>query len=202
MDTEHRQFEAILAKIYGGVPARLARDFGVSPQAVSKWQAGGGFGPKARALLLEKFATLSEPIELSDAVDIPRLTVTASAGPGACVDEVVVEMIRVTRAWLAANVAAPHNSLAIITAKGDSMEPTFLDGDLLLVDRSATMDRDGIYVFSAGQYVFVKRLQRLPDGSLRVISDNRARYEPYTLGADADFQLHGRVIRLWKSEKI
>lgn len=202
MDTEHEQLNEVLSKLYGGVSARLAKDFGVSAQAVGKWLAGGGLGPKARAILSEKLAEARGGVS-DESVDVPRLRVEASAGPGSFTDEAAsVEMIRISKAWLSAHLSCPHNCLAIVTAKGDSMVPTFKDGDLLLVDTSAELDRDAVFVFSSAGRLFVKRLQRRLDGSLVAISDNRAHYEPFPIPADAEIHIHGRVLCVWKAEKL
>lgn len=135
-------------------------------------------------------------------IDIPRLDVSASAGMGMMFqDDAVVEMMRISSAWLESHVAAPHNHLAIITARGDSMEPTFRDGDLLLVDTSAnSANVDAIFVFTAEGQLYVKRIQRTP-GKLTAISDN-TRYAPFQLDASTEgLRFLGRVVYFWRGDK-
>lgn len=61
----------------------------------------------------------------------------------------------------------------VLTARGDSMEPTIRDGDLLVVDRSIDRVVDaGIYVCTVGGMVVVKRVQIRRDGTLVLKSDN------------------------------
>lgn len=137
------------------------------------------------------------------AVEIPLLDVFASAGLGREQPDRddVIEMIRVSADWLSANVAVSIKHLRIITARGDSMEPTFGDGDLLLVDTSASADADAIFVYVAGGQIFVKRLQRRPDGTRTAISDN-AVYERLTITESvADFRIIGRVVYVWRGRK-
>ncbi|MBF4210304.1 S24 family peptidase [Pseudomonas donghuensis] len=96
-----------------------------------------------------------------------------------------------------------HN-LAIISGDGDSMARTFNDGDALLVDRGVNEVRsDAIYVFSLDGDLFVKRLQRLTDGALRMISDNPL-YPPVLIeGAALEMlQIHGRVLLVWNARRV
>lgn len=96
-----------------------------------------------------------------------------------------------------------HN-LAIISGDGDSMAGTFNDGDALLVDRGINEVRsDAIYVFSLDGDLFVKRLQRLTDGALRMISDNPL-YPPVLIeGAALEMlQIHGRVLLVWNARRV
>ena len=61
----------------------------------------------------------------------------------------------------------------LVSALGDSMEPTVRTGDLLLVDRSPESPlEDGIYLIQIEQSLSVKRLERRMDGSVTVRGDN------------------------------
>ncbi|SOY65627.1 putative phage repressor [Cupriavidus phytorum] len=76
--------------------------------------------------------------------------------------------------------------LVAVKVDGDSMEPRLFDGDTVIVDRADTRVPANGKVFAlvyAGE-LLVKRLLRLPDGGLKVISDNHERYEPITVPAD------------------
>ncbi len=60
-----------------------------------------------------------------------------------------------------------------INVLGDSMEPTFKDGDIIFINR--TMDdirKGGVFVVSTPIGLFVKRLSLKSDGTLDLISDN------------------------------
>ncbi|CAK9890035.1 MULTISPECIES: S24 family peptidase [Pseudomonas] len=95
-------------------------------------------------------------------------------------------------------------NLAIISGDGDSMAGTFNDGDPLLVDRGINEVRsDAIYVFSLDGDLFVKRLQRLTDGGLRMISDNPL-YPPVLIeGAVLEkLHIHGRVLLVWNARRV
>ena len=64
------------------------------------------------------------------------------------------------------------------------------------------MRSDGIYLMRSGDALLVKRLQFLPDGEIRVISDNPA-YEPFTVhpsDGESDFNIVGRIV--WAGRKF
>ena len=66
------------------------------------------------------------------------------------------------------------SSLSAIFIRGDSMEPTIPDGATILVDSSRIEPLDGkIYVIRIDDRLWVKRVQWIPSGGLRLISDNR-----------------------------
>lgn len=119
-------------------------------------------------------------------------------------ENVVMSMV-VDETWLRrhANFSNPDN-LGILTGIGDSMQPTFEDGDPLLVDRAVNDVRlDAIYVLSLNDRLYIKRLQQRPDGAFVMISDNKS-YESYVI-TDAErekFQVLGRVVMVWNARKI
>ena len=109
-----------------------------------------------------------------DLVAIPYLSVRASAGRGLSAEgEAVIRTEPFARSLLRDAGIAPADA-SMIAAEGESMEPTILSGDRLLVDRAERMVRDGsIYVVRYDQALSVKRLER--DGAaLRLVSDNPA----------------------------
>lgn len=141
-------------------------------------------------------------------ITIPHLNVAASMGYG-LVPENQVEVIRemtVHLDWLKTQ-GVPYSSLenlAIITGDGDSMEGTFRDGDSLLVDRGISEIRtDAVYVFTLDGDLFIKRLQRMTGGALRMISDN-AVYPPIMIdGADLEkIHIQARVLLVWNARKL
>lgn len=74
-------------------------------------------------------------------------------------------------------VDGPLKADCAIRVKGDSMNPTYLDGDLLYVRTQPDVDHDGqIAVVICGDEACVKHVYREPDG-LTLTSDN-AQYAP------------------------
>ncbi|TBB98749.1 helix-turn-helix transcriptional regulator [Rhizobium ruizarguesonis] len=132
---------------------------------------------------------------------IPRLDVQASAGMGSLVvSEDTVDILAFNRNWLrerSINAVAAR----VLDVKGDSMEPTIRDGDILVVDTSITQVRDNaIYVIIYAGNVLVKRVHLKRDGSLTLISDNE-RYprEDVPIEEVPDLHIAGRVMWFGRS---
>lgn len=140
---------------------------------------------------------------------IPRLNVNGSAGRGAHTPdhEVVLDTIPMPKWWVSVNMpnlSSPMN-LAVITAYGDSMEDTFSDGDLLFVDTGARMfDVDGVFVFDRGGEIYVKRIHRQFDGNIKIISDNKQKYEAFSVGPKelSTVNVRARVRFAWNGRRL
>jgi phage repressor protein C with HTH and peptisase S24 domain len=131
-------------------------------------------------------------------VDIPRLPLEASAGPGAAeAQEIPFDSFRFSRRWLREQ-GLEANQLSAIRVMGDSMDPLLRDGDEILVDRTPRAFREGVHVVRLGEALHVKLLQAVPPGRLRLISKNTA-YEPVEV-AMADVDVVGRVV--WKGGRL
>lgn len=131
-------------------------------------------------------------------VDIPRLPLDASAGPGAFgVEELPFDAFRFSARWLREQ-GFEARMLSAIAVVGDSMEPVLRDGDEILVDRTPRPLRDGIHVVRLGDALHVKRVQAGKPGSLTLISANSA-YPPMEVGLD-DVDVVGRVV--WKGGRL
>lgn len=126
---------------------------------------------------------------------IPFYDVEASAGAGSLVEqEQIAGEMAFRRDWLHRR-GLQANQCALITARGDSMEPTIFDGDLLLVDTRANQIKDdAIYIIQTDHVLIVKRVQQGLDGTLIIISDND-KYQKQTISPSAGDKLNvaGRV---------
>ena len=148
-------------------------------------------------------AELGAPEEKSlkdrgDWVEVPRISLEASAGPGAtAAEEIPFDAFRFSRRWLRENGLEPAR-LSAIRVMGDSMDPLLRDGDEILVDRTPRAFREGVHVIRLGEALHVKLLQAVPPGGLRLISKNQA-YEPVEV-AMSDVDVVGRVV--WKGGRI
>ena len=138
-----------------------------------------------------------------DCIKIPKYDIGASAGPGSFVDDYEeTEWIAVDLKWLRRELKVNPLDVSMIHVRGDSMQPTIVDKDMLLVTSVVEQIRDGIYVLRYDGLLQVKRLQRLPKGMVRVTSDN-ASYEPFTVDLQdggTDFVVVGRVV--WVGRKL
>lgn len=134
----------------------------------------------------------------ADWVDLPRLSLGASAGPGALpAEELPIGALRFSARWLRAQGLEPAQLSAIAVA-GDSMEPVLRDGDEILVDRTPRPLRDGVHVVRVGDALLVKRIDASRGGVLALISDNPA-YRPMEVPA-SEVEVIGKVV--WKSGRL
>lgn len=119
---------------------------------------------------------------------IPLLDQKLSAGFGAFLpdDDTPVAYIAVPR-----QLRRFGEKLAALYVDGDSMEPTYFRGDMIICD-SLGWDGEGVYAIQIDGSGFVKRLSRKP-GKLVVISDN-PHYETYEVPLDTDdIRIIGKV---------
>lgn len=81
-------------------------------------------------------------------------------------------------------VGVDGENAALIKVFGDSMEPTLLRNDIVLIDKSViSISSDAIYAIDFGNTLVIRRIQQGLDGSISVISDNQ-RYAPQALNKD------------------
>jgi hypothetical protein len=133
-----------------------------------------------------------------DWADVPRLSLGASAGPGAlALDELAVGALRFSQRWLREQGLEPA-MLSAIRVEGDSMEATLRDGDEILVDRTPRPLRDGVHVVRAGDGLLVKRIDTGRPGVVALVSDNPA-YRTLEL-SPREVQVIGRVV--WKGGRL
>jgi len=173
---------------------KIARALGVTPD----WLITGKDSPSAGKAI--------RPDKSSIAISIVEARSAASSRGGGAINSeplTVSGEIIVPKKWIIDIAGHVSGNMKIIRAWGDSMLPTFNDGDFLLIDMPDAVPelRDGIYVFRIGEEVFVKRLQKLPGGRILAISDNQA-YQPFEIEKTDEFHLMARVIAAWKSTML
>lgn len=204
--------------VYGAWPALNCEDFGISQgemqlardtrnKARKRSFSEGFVGPmgvtdKAKYSATDQ-STLYEAkdgiLDQDEYALIPRYAVEVSAGGGSLVDnEVMIGTMAFKREWLR-RMGFEVGRLVLVTARGDSMEPTVSDGDLLLVDmRQAEIVDGAIHVIRSNDHILVKRLQMGMTGQVIVRSDN-PRYSPMESTRDA-LQVVGRVV--WRGGRM
>lgn len=138
---------------------------------------------------------------------VPLLANAGSMGQGTDVehDDVMVGAIALSPDWVAKRVRPTSlAALRFIHAYGDSMHPTFEDGDVLLVDtgRRDTSGADGIYVLATERRVFIKRVTERLDGVLEVTSDNPTVRTVQELDGKGQLRVLGRVLWVWNGRKL
>ena len=131
-------------------------------------------------------------------VSIPVLEkVEASVGYGVTTYDETKNSVYSISMKLAHDLGVSPNMTSFIFARGNSMQPTIEGGDSLLVDLSKKEIYDGkIYCIRMDGQLYAKRLQKLSDTKLKVISDNKD-YEPIILDfeklGDYDFEVIGEI---------
>lgn len=159
--------------------------------------------PDAAVHSVREPATLYKPAPPDGFVLVPRYDVHGSMGNGSVIhSEQIVDHLAFRAEWVRTALGASPEHLVLISAIGDSMEPTLRAGDLLLIDRSVTgVKHDSIYAFAVGDELRVKRVQRLYDGTLIVKSDNPG-YASETLTPEqaATVNIVGRVV--WTGRRM
>lgn len=96
--------------------------------------------------------------------------------------------------WLEGLFQGSLEHLKVVRGKGDSMEPTIKDGDVVLIDLSQKRltDQDLIWACAYGNLGMIKRLRQTPRGSYLIMSDNPAVKSDEAF--DDELHIIGRVI--------
>ena len=145
---------------------------------------------------------LNKMSQNEECTEIPvRGNVSASMGYGLTVYDETQTGTYAINNRLAKDLGINLNKSEIIFAKGDSMEPTIIGGDSLLVDLTRKEVHDGsIYCVRIDGELYAKRLQKLPPDKMKVISDNKDKYDPFYIdlskNIDFDFEIIGEI-RWW-----
>ena len=212
-----------------GAGARLAKMARVTPKAASKWMNGESMPGGAKMLAIANAlgvrvewleygrGEMTEPVAppVTDERVPPRgfelenepgytgvLQLTAQGSTGSGEDNTHVEIRGVMAfksSWLRANNLNQRH-LDVIYARGNSMEPTINDGDVVLVDESKIEPKDGqIFAMqSATKGTIVKRLVKSDIDGWIIRSDNpdKARYGDQVLrdGEINEVRIIGRVV--------
>ena len=136
--------------------------------------------------------------DIKDAANAASVT-----GQGRVTDE----MLQFSTAWIKRELNSAPSDLFLILVDDESMVPTLRPGDTILLDRRAIWpDREGVYILRMNGVSLVKRLQILPGGIIKVVSDNPA-YETFTIRLsdinEQDFAILGRVVWVvWAGRRI
>ena len=172
---------------------KIAEFLGISPRVIETRRFAD---PRYDAPTTRRTAMLEH--EAGDWIDVPRLPLGASAGPGAIAgEEISYDNFRFSRRWLREQ-GLESAQLSSISVEGDSMEPMLRDGDEILVDTSPRAFRDGVHVVRLGDTLMVKRVASVGAGRFALLSQNLA-YPQVEVAAD-ELEVIGRVV--WKGGRI
>jgi phage repressor protein C with HTH and peptisase S24 domain len=169
----------------------LSRRYGLSPD----WLESGDGGRDGRRLPSRERG-LPPPNAGLETVLVPKVTARLCAGGGSFeLETVPVSEHPLPRAWLS-RMGRP-NAMVFMDVVGNSMEPGIRDGDMVLVDSSATEEvPQSILAVGYEDAIYIKRLKKQA-GGLALLSDNPD-YAPITIAGDeiASFRIIGKVVWL------
>jgi phage repressor protein C with HTH and peptisase S24 domain len=139
---------------------------------------------------------------LGDTIKIPVYDVTVSAGHGCILYEQdqANEYVAIQRELLSLYGVTNRRELFILPVKGDSMEPTLYEDDLVLIQR-INLDsflHEGVYVIRLKDDLFIKRIQyNHIKQTLKIKSDNKEYDEMFFSGDDLnDIEVIGEAVRV------
>lgn len=149
-------------------------------------------------------ALLPQPEEMAKQLGfglVPELELGYSMGGGAVFNDYRhVGVVPFPLTWLRSLMAGAMADLFVARGEGDSMQPTLLDGDVVLIDTAQRQitKQDRIWAVSYGDLGMIKRVRRLPNGSYSLMSDNPAVSEVNAV--DDEMYVIGRVV--WIGRRI
>ena len=211
MDVEFHERIGRIIEVAGNAQ-RLADLTGISASAIGKYARGEGDITRVNMVAIGKatgfsvlwMATGEGPEKEGgrttegDTILLAYLDVRVSAGDGSLIQmEEEKGKFPFDRAYFKRTLNIDPRYAVIVDVEGDSMYPTFAPNDPVMVNIAQPQSIvDGVWVVRINETTLVKRIQQLPDGILRVISDNPS-YEAFTFDMkeeQPDFALIGRVI--------
>ncbi|MBB5987390.1 S24 family peptidase [Sphingobium lignivorans] len=218
---QDRQLVRALAEFAGLTPAALARAAGVAVTTINRPYNGTattrlsqptleklrarfptypGWTEQEASVAVPKVAGTYRPAEdgRPELVEVAEIDLRFGLG-GAFMDEHPEIQVRsFSRAWLRQITTSPPDQLCWAKGRGNSMEPTISDGDIILIDRTEQrVDYGDLYwAIAFGQVGMIKRLRPMPDGSVKILSDNPS--VPPDVAVDDELHVFGRVVAIVK----
>jgi len=145
---------------------------------------------------LEPDQPIAHVADGGDTVEIIKLDLAFSMGPGANVDDYVEEeRVSFDLGYVRSFTRTAPDQLRIAVGVGDSMHPTLNSADLVWIDTTQrTLNQaDRIWAVSINGAAAIKRLRPVKEGRILVVSDNPS-VDNYEVEPD-ELRIGGRVIR-------
>lgn len=130
-----------------------------------------------------------------DAVEIREWDYAYGMGGGTFLDlPVTGDTHQFSRSWLRQFTHAPPTHIFLARGTGDSMSPTILDSDVVIIDTSERTIRTGdkIWAITYGEVGLIKRVRPMPDGNFKLLSDNQV--VDAETAYDGEMNVVGRVV--------
>ncbi|WP_054530330.1 S24 family peptidase [Erythrobacter sp. SG61-1L] len=138
--------------------------------------------------------------EASDLVELHEFDVSFGLGLSFIHDVPVTGKKRVfSRAWVRQFTESPMEYLFFATGSGDSMMPTILDSDVVLIDSYDRTPRfaDKLWAIEIGGMGSIKRLRPTKDGSGMILISSNPEV-PDDVAYDGEMQIIGRVAGIFR----
>ena len=184
----------------------------VSAQQISSWERGD-YSPSHKnlsaicevfSLDLNYFTEKSESEQIHpishDESDLPdefslveKRKGAISAGPGLRPDNDVDFRLAFRNDWL--EQFGGTKQLFVVRVEGDSMEPTLMESDTVLINKNANTigAGGGIFAINWHDMVLVKRLQMNPQTNEIIIKSDNPNYDSIVVKPD-EIEIEGKVI--------
>lgn len=214
---------AAITKALGLRDADVSRASGIPTSTLSRYRNGGApraehIVPLADALRVSARDLLeggneddlpashpgfqgSNPDRYADSVEVASIDLRFGLG-GVFMDQDIVEQqaekLAFPRTWLRQITTSAPEHLYWARGQGDSMEPKISEGDIILIDRSQQTPSFGdlYWAIAYGQTGMIKRLRPMPDGSVKILSDNPN--VPPETAYEGELHIFGRVVAVVK----
>jgi len=127
---------------------------------------------------------------------VPLYDAHCSAGHGAWSEGAKILTMLAFTAYSLRKQGLDPTQLSAIRVDGDSMEGLLSDGDTVMIDhRRNSLEGEAVYVIHLDDHLYAKRLQRQFDGSIQIISENKA-YHDMVVPRERlnDLEIIGRVV--------
>lgn len=181
---EHRGWKRPeLAKRMGTTPQQIERLEKGQRKLSQDWidKAADAFGVTPAAIISNEVAlagarsarTHPSTDDTLEMVGIQNIDQAFGLGGAFTDSPVEIEVLHFPKIWVDSITRSPPELLTWARGRGDSMEPTIRDGDLVLLDRSKRKvdEQDAIWAYTIGDIASIKRL-RVKGDRYQILSDN------------------------------
>jgi len=165
----------------------LADTIGTNKNNVDSWVKRDVIPNKWRLVMGGLVSPAKLPLNYSkrDTVELNYYPeVIASAGYGCTNDELESETINVSRFFIESLHVTNTNKLDVIRVYGDSMEPDFLNGEYVVVERVDTVEQvnnGNTVIANIEGNTYIKKIEKIPFEETIVLHSTNNTYHPITI---------------------
>ncbi|QUT07954.1 helix-turn-helix transcriptional regulator [Sphingobium phenoxybenzoativorans] len=132
-----------------------------------------------------------------ETIEIQEWDYAYGMGSGTYLDlPVTGELHQFSPGWMTQFTRSPPEKVFLARGTGDSMMPTILDTDVVIIDTAEREVRTGdkLWAVAIGSVGYIKRLRPMPDGGVKILSDNPS--VPPETAYDSELNIVGRVVAI------